>query len=149
MIMNKPHSSGQHAAAQESAASYAEQVKGKTGLRRIVNAASYSWAGLQAACTESAFRQLLLLNGVLIILLFVLDFGPTTRMILIMASFISWIVELFNTAIEAAVDHTSLARHPLAKRAKDTASAAQMLSLLLLAVLWTMALWRDYGWNLF
>lgn len=143
--MNKPHSPDQAAAEEPSAVSYAEQIKGKTGLRRIVNAAAYSWAGLQAACSESAFRQLLLLNSVLIILLIVLDFGSVTRMILIMASFISWIVELFNTAIEAAVDHTSLARHPLAKRAKDTASAAQMLSLLLLAVLWIMALWHNYG----
>lgn len=147
--MDKHHSSDDSATADAAAASYAEQIKGKTGLRRIVNAAGYSLAGLQAACTESAFRQLLLLNSVLIILLFVLDFGYTTRMILIMASFISWVVELFNTAIEAAVDHTSLAKHPLAKRAKDTASAAQMLSLLLLAVVWIMALWREYGWNWF
>ena len=68
-------------------------------------------------------------------------------MLLIMASFISLITELFNTAIEAAVDHTSLAQHPLAKRAKDVGSAAQMLALLLLAILWVMALWRDYGFN--
>ena len=70
-------------------------------------------------------------------------------MLLIMASFISLITELFNTAIEAAVDHTSLAQHPLAKRAKDVGSVAQMLALLMLAILWAMALWRDYGFNLF
>lgn len=139
-----PHSSD-NASTEQSTLSYAEQIKGKTGWRRVVNAASYSWAGLQAACTESAFRQLLLLNSILIILLFVFDLSNITRMILLMASFLSWIVELFNTAIEAAVDHTSLAKHPLAKRAKDTASAAQMLSLLLMAVLWLMALWHRYG----
>ncbi len=128
---------------------YANTIKGKTGLRRIFNAYGYSLAGLKAACSESAFRQLLWLNGILIVLVFVLDFGILTRMVLIMASFLSWIVELFNTAIEAAVDHTSLAKHPLAKRAKDTASAAQLLTMLLLAILWVLALWRDYLVNWF
>lgn len=129
---------------------YARQKKGKKGIRRIINAAGYSKDGLRAAYRfESAFRQLVWLNGLLIALAVVLDFGPSTRMMLIIASFISLIVELFNTAIEAAVDHTSTARHELAKRAKDAGSAAQMLALLLLAVLWLMAVWREYGLNLF
>ncbi|KPN74566.1 diacylglycerol kinase [Neisseria sp. 74A18] len=129
---------------------YARQKKGKKGIRRIINAAGYSKDGLRAAYRfESAFRQLVWLNGLLIALAVVLDFGPSTRMMLIIASFISLIVELFNTAIEAAVDHTSTARHELAKHAKDAGSAAQMLALLLLAVLWFMAVWREYGLNLF
>ena len=45
-----------------------------------------------------------------------------------------------NTGIEASVDHTSTAKHPLAKIAKDVGSAAQFLALLLLFVLWSMAL---------
>ena len=68
------------------------------------------------------------------------DAGIATKMVLVFASFFSLIVELFNTAIEAAVDHTSLARHPLAKRAKDLGSAAQMVALTLLGLLWLMAL---------
>ena len=129
---------------------YAREKKGKTGIRRIINAAGYSKDGLCAAYRhESAFRQLVWLNGLLLVLAVVLDFGPATRMMLITASFLSLIVELFNTAIEAAVDHTSTARHELAKRAKDAASAAQMLALLLLAVLWFIAVWREYGLNLF
>lgn len=129
---------------------YARQKKGKTGIRRIINAAGYSKDGLRAAYRhESAFRQLVWLNGLLLVLAVVLDFGPATRMMLITASFLSLIVELFNTAVEAAVDHTSTARHELAKRAKDAASAAQMLALLLLAVLWFIAVWREYGLNLF
>ncbi len=64
---------------------------------------------------ESAFRQLVRLNGFLLVLAFVLDFGPASRMMLITASFISLIVELVNTAIEAAVDHTSTAQHELAE----------------------------------
>ena len=120
--------------------SYAQQVKGKKGLRRIFNAAGYSKDGFCSAYRyESAFRQLVWLNGFLLVLAFVLDFGPASRMMLITASFISLIVELVNTAIEAAVDHTSTAQHELAKRAKDAGSAAQTLALVLLALLWLMA----------
>ncbi|AUZ04812.1 MULTISPECIES: diacylglycerol kinase [Vitreoscilla] len=124
--------------------SYAEQIKGTTGLKRIINACGYSKDGLQAACEEQGFRQLLWLNAALVIGLLILNFGLNTKLILLGASFLTLIVELFNTAIEAAVDHTSLDKHPLAKRAKDTGSAAQTLALLLLACVWTMALWRDY-----
>lgn len=129
---------------------YARKLKGKSGVKRIINAAGYSKDGLRAAYRhESAFRQLIWLNGILLVLVFILDFGPATRMMLIIASFLSLIVELFNTAIEAAVDHTSTSRHELAKRAKDAGSAAQMLALVLLVVLWFMAIWREYGLNLF
>ena len=79
--------------------SYAQQVKGKKGLRRIFNAAGYSKDGFCSAYRyESAFRQLVWLNGALLVLAFVLDFGPASRMMLITASFISLIVELVNTA---------------------------------------------------
>ena len=128
---------------------FAESMKGQKGFTRLVNAAGYSKEGFAAAMSEPAFRQLVGLNGTLLLLLFFLNFGPTTKMMLIIASFISLLTELLNTAIEAAVDHTSLAKHPLAKRAKDVGSAAQALALLLLAILWFMALWRDYGLNLF
>lgn len=127
---------------------YAAEKKGKTGLKRIVNAFGYSRDGLRAAYRhESAFRQLLWLNAALIILSLILDFGPATRSLLIMASFISLITELFNTAIEAAVDHTSTEKHELAKRAKDAGSAAQLLALILLGTIWLIALWREFGVN--
>ena len=123
---------------------YAASVKGKTGIRRIVNAAGYSFDGFKAAWSESAFRQLVWLNGTLIILACWLDFGPATKMLLIMASMISLMVELINTGIEAAVDHTSLDKHDLAKRAKDVGSAAQYLTLFMLALLWLLAVWRTF-----
>lgn len=128
---------------------YALEVKGKTGFARVFNAFGYSVAGLKAAYTEAAFRQLIWLNSVLLVLVFVFPFSPVTKMVLILASFLSLIVELFNTAIEAAVDHTSLEKSELAKRAKDVGSAAQLMALLLLGIMWILALWRDYGFNFF
>ena len=113
--------------------SYAADKKGKSGIKRIINAFGYSKDGLAAAYRyESAFRQVLWLNLILIVLTFILNFDSATKMLLIIASFVSLITELFNTAVEAAVDHTSTEKHELAKRAKDAGSAAQLLALTML-----------------
>jgi diacylglycerol kinase (ATP) len=50
------------------------------------------------------------------------------------------IVELLNSAVEAAVDRISLDRHRLAKRAKDIGSAAVFLSLANVATVWALVL---------
>ena len=125
--------------------SYASEKKGKTGIKRIINAYGYSKDGLKAAYRhESAFRQVCWLNLTLVILACIFDFDFPVSLLLITASFISLITELFNTAVEAAVDHTSTEKHELAKRAKDAGSAAQLAALVLLAVTWLSALWHTY-----
>ena len=43
------------------------------------------------------------------------------------------LVELLNSAIEAAVDKISFERHELSKRAKDCGSAAVTIALLMVA----------------
>ena len=117
------------------------ELKGKRGLQRVINAAGYSKDGLAAAFRhEAAFRQLVWLHAVLLLAVWWLDVEPAVRMVLVLASFVSLIVELLNSGIEAVVDDISLEIRPLAKRAKDVGSAAQMLALTLLAILWTMAL---------
>ncbi len=121
--------------------SYASEKKVKTALKRIINAFGYSKDGLAAAYRyESAFRQVFWLNLILIVLALFLDFGPAIKMVLVAASFISLITELFNTAVEAAVDHTSTEKHELAKRAKDAGSAAQLMALFMLFIVWIIAL---------
>ena len=111
--------------------------KGQTGLKRILNAAGYSLDGLRAAFTgEAAFRQLVLLNVVLIPLAFWLDVSPVERALMVAVSMLSLIVELLNSAIEAVVDRVSLERHPLAKRAKDVGSAAVFVALANVVAVW-------------
>ena len=123
--------------------SYANENKGKKGFSRIVKATGYSLDGFKAAYKyEAAFRQVLWLNIILFIAIIFIPFDISVTMMLILASFLSLIVELFNTGIEASVDHTSTDQHPLAKIAKDVGSAAQFLALLLLLILWLMALLR-------
>ena len=120
---------------------FAESAKGKTGFYRIIKAAGYSMDGFRAAYKfEAAFRQVVCLNLALFVAIAFMPFAMSVKMLLVIASFLSLIVELLNTGIEACVDHTSTAKHPLAKIAKDVGSAAQFVSLCLLTILWLMAL---------
>lgn len=111
--------------------------KGKTGLRRAWNALHYSWAGLQAAYRhEDAFRQEIHLAIVLIPLACWLNVTPVERVLLIGSVLLVLVVELLNSAIEAAIDRISLENHRLAKRAKDLGSAAVLVALLFAALSW-------------
>lgn len=115
--------------------------KGKTGLRRILNAFRYTSHGLAAAYRhEDAFRQEVLLALVLIPLAFFVTAGGVGRALLIGSVLLVLVVELLNSALEAAVDRISLDRHDLAKRAKDIGSAAVFLSLINLGAVWLLVL---------
>jgi diacylglycerol kinase (ATP) len=115
--------------------------KGKSGLQRVVNATGYSWAGLAAAYRhENAFRQEALLALLLVPLALYLGDTGVERALMIGAVFGVLIAELLNSAIEAAVDRISLEHHELIKRAKDMGSAAVMLALLNVGVVWTLVL---------
>lgn len=115
----------------------AQSLKGKTGLRRIVNATRYSFDGLGAAWRhEAAFRQVAILAAIGLAFAVWLPLPAWGRGLILTAHLLTLVIELFNSAIEAAVDHTSLERHPLAKRAKDLGSAAQFVGLCNLALIW-------------
>jgi diacylglycerol kinase (ATP) len=116
-------------------------LKGRRGLLRIFNACGYSLAGLRAAFKgEAAFRQLLCLNLLLLPLACLLDITRSERALLLAVPLLALMVELLNSAIEAAVDRISLQLHPLSKQAKDMGSAAQLIALLLVAVVWAAVL---------
>ena len=111
--------------------------KGKTGLRRVCNAFGYSLSGLAAAYrNEDAFRQEVLMAVILVPLALYLGEDAVARALMIASVLLVIIVELLNSAIEATVDRISLESHSLAKRAKDIGSAAVLLSLVNLVVVW-------------
>ncbi len=119
----------------------ASPFKGKTGLTRVLNAAGYSWAGLVAAFRhEDAFRQEVFLAVLLIPLALFLGETGMQRALMIAAVLGVLIVELLNSALEAAVDRISLEHHPLIKRAKDMGSAAVMISLANVVAVWVLVL---------
>jgi diacylglycerol kinase (ATP) len=115
--------------------------KGKTGLQRVLNAAGYSWAGLSAAFKhEDAFRQEVFLSLLLIPLALYLGDTGIARALMIAAVLGVLVVELLNSAVEAAVDRISLEHSQLIKRAKDMGSAAVMIALVNVVVVWTLVL---------
>lgn len=115
--------------------------KGKTGLRRVLNAYHYSMAGLRAAFTcEDAFRQEAILAAILIPISFFLPVSGIGRGLMIASVLLVLIVELINSAIEAVVDRVSLDRHHLSKRAKDIGSAAVLLALINVVSVWACVL---------
>ena len=115
--------------------------KGKTGLRRLINAARYSISGLaEAARNEDAFRQELILAAILVPLGLWLGHSGTAKALLVGSLLLVLVVELLNSALEATVDRISLEDHPLARRAKDIGSAAVMIALVNAAAVWALVL---------
>lgn len=115
--------------------------KGKTGLRRIWNAYGYSLAGFRAAYKhEDAFRQEIHLAIVLIPLALWLPVTHLGKAMMIGSVLLVIMVELLNSAIEAAVDRISLDNHDLAKRAKDIGSSAVLVSLINVVIVWGLLL---------
>ena len=115
--------------------------KGKTGIKRIWNAMLYSFDGFTAAFRhEDAFRQEVFLAILLIPAAFYLPVNGAARAQLIASVLLVMIVELLNSGIEAVTDRVSLDDHALAKRAKDLGSAAVMLSLINVPVVWLLVI---------
>jgi diacylglycerol kinase (ATP) len=121
------------------------EYKGRTGIDRIVHAAGHSWSGLRLAYAgESAFRQEVWLAVPMLPTAVWLGRDWVQVALLAGSVLLVLIVELLNSGIEAVVDRVSTEWHELSKRAKDLASAAVMLSLLLCAGIWSAALWQHW-----
>ena len=115
--------------------------KGKTGIKRLANAFTYSVAGTLAAFKhEDAFRQEIILSIVLIPLAICLGQTPIEQALMIASILLIIIVELLNSSVEATVDRISVKRHKLSKRAKDIGSAAVFFSLVNASVIWFLIL---------
>ncbi len=111
------------------------------GFTRILRAFGSSCAGLAArTADEAAFRQELALAVVVMPLGLWLGHSAVERALLVAPVLLVLIVELLNSAIEATVDRIGPERHVLAGLAKDIGSAAVLLSLVLLAVVWLIVL---------
>lgn len=126
---------------QPHAAEAESPFKGKTGLVRIWNAFRYSLSGLRAAYRhEDAFRQEVWLAAFLLPAALLSPAGGLGKAIMIASVLLVIVVELFNSAIEAAIDRISLDQHRLSKRAKDIGSAAVLIALLNVATVWMLVL---------
>lgn len=114
--------------------------KSRRGLLRMWHAARYSVLGLRAAWQETAFRQEALAAFGLVPCAFWLGRSWMEVALLAGSVVLLLIVELLNSAVEAAIDRIGPDWHALSGRAKDMGSAAVLLSLLLCAGIWLAAL---------
>ena len=118
---------------------------GVTGLRRVWNAFFFSMAGFKAAWKhESAFRQEIVLGLIMLPLAFWLGENAVQYALLIGSLLIVLITELLNSAIEAVVDRVGDDPHTLSAQAKDMGSAAVLLSLVLVWVVWGAIGWQRF-----
>lgn len=110
------------------------------GLGRIIKATKCSIKGFKAAYKEeSAFRTELALGLVLLPLSFWFAQSLQHWAILVVSFLFLLIVELINSAIEALTDRVGVEYHVLSGRAKDIASAAVTLALIVLVIVWGVA----------
>jgi len=114
---------------------------GNKGLTRLIKAGQYSWSGLKAAYQhEEAFRQEVWLTLVAVPLALWLGDKGVEKALMIGSVILLLVVELLNSAIEAAVDRVGEELHPLSGRAKDMGSAAVALAALNSALVWCLML---------
>ena len=118
--------------------------KSRTGLHRLWHATRYSLHGLRAAWSETAFRQEAIAAMVLMPLAFWLGRSWAEVAILAGVAVLLMVVELLNSAVEAAIDRVGPEWHALSKRAKDLGSAAVLLTVLLCAGVWCAAFYQRF-----
>jgi len=119
--------------------------KARRGLARVWHATRYSLNGLRAGWDEPAFRQEAIAAVVLLPASFWLGRDWVDTALLAGSVLLVMIVELLNTAVEAAIDRIGPEWHDLSKRAKDMGSAAVLLSLVLCGSIWLAALWHRFA----
>ncbi len=118
--------------------------KHRPGITHAWRAAGIALQGLAAAWKhEDAFRQEVIVAVIAIPAALLLPVAPLGKVLMIASILLVLIVELLNSALEAAVDYISLDHHPLAGRVKDIASAAVFLSIMNVLVVWGLVIW--YG----
>ena len=118
---------------------------GATGIRRILRAFVYSKQGfVQAWQHEAAFRQELSLIVILIPTAVWLAQSVFEFLILFLSCVLVLIVELLNSAVEAAIDRFGGEMHELSGRAKDMGSAAVFLSFVVLISVWAYVVYSRF-----
>ncbi len=120
-------------------------AQGPGGLARLWRACGYSMLGFRAAfVNEQAFRLEIYLLIPLIPLGYWVGENGAERALLIGSLMVVPIVELLNSGVEAIVDRIGSDHHQLSGRAKDVASAAVFLSIVLVCAVWLLVLGPRY-----
>lgn len=140
-MADEPHSSSADAGTAAEPCNY----KSKGGINRISGAARNSLNGFKAAWThEASFRQELVLALVLAVASIWIAPSFTFGIWMNVCLLFVLVIELLNAAIEAVADAVSIQHNVLLGRAKDMASAAVLLSLLITLIVWGAAIYLRF-----
>lgn len=117
-------------------------------LRRLNNATRFSMQGFRQAWEgEAAFRFEVILASVMLPVALLLEISALERIALVGSVLLVLMVELLNSAVEAAVDRVGSELHPLSGRAKDLGSAAVFIALILAVFTWASVLSQLIFWG--
>ena len=109
--------------------------------RRLLRTAGYSLDGWRYAWRqEKSLRQWAGVNAASALALLLLRPPLWACGLVVVLGLLLLVMELLNSAVEATIDRISTDRHPLAKAAKDTASAAVAVTGLAFVAAWGFAL---------
>ena len=116
---------------------------GATGINRILKAAVYSKQGFQAGLKhEAALRQELVMAIIMTLAAFGLADDSIEWILMVVFPWLTFAVEILNSAIEAVVDRFGDEYHELSGRAKDLGSAAVFVMLVLSGLVWLVLLFH-------
>ena len=114
-------------------------IKSTGDYRRVFKAIGYSYAGFRHALrNEAAIREELVGLAILVPVSVFLPVSDLEHLILVLSMMQVVLVEFVNSSIEATVDRISLERHPLAEQAKDLASMAVLIAVLMAGLCWVV-----------
>ena len=121
----------------------AKDLKGKTGITRLINATRYSRDGIKAAWkSEEAFREEAIIALILIPVAVFLPVEITLKLWCVFSVLFLMVVEVLNTAIEACIDRIGPQIHEKSKLAKDLGSAAVLFSIVFVVIVWGLTLFE-------
>ena len=110
-----------------------------SGMARIMRALWFSVAGFRHAIAhEAAVREEIIALVVLVPVSAMLPVSQVEHLLLVLPLMLLVTVELLNSAVERAIDRISVEHHPLAGQAKDMASAAVLVAVLMAGLSWTV-----------
>ena len=109
----------------------------KLSPKRILRSFKFSFDGLKYAYLhEQSLVLHVIVMAIVITCGFVFKITPIQWVITLVMGALILVSELFNTSIEAVVDLVTQEFHPLAKIAKDTASAATFIASIIAFGMW-------------
>jgi len=114
------------------------KVKKRLGIdqKRLVNSFKYAWQGIKQAYKGEQNLRIHTFIAILVIVFgFFLRISYAEWLLCLLLIGLVLMAEFINTAIEYVVDLASPSVHPLAKAAKDTASAGVLMMAIISAII--------------